>query len=324
MGTPLFFHAVRLLLPLAAMNFTALAGEAPRPVSADASPATASTQAQELSRPNYGQVLVDRLLLRNPDVLLAGLHVNLPDDSRPDDGRPDDGRNIIIASNFGRLGKPADEDDLGVMRSGQAKAEPNEARTRYAVELPMHDVSGATIGALGLNFRYQPGDDVEALGRRAVLIRDELARHSEDAAALMAPHPWHPMSTTLTRAQKLLDERMRATDAPLAMAIYAASATDPRMRVVASSTGGIGRPATEAEGAVAAGTPMMRANPRHAERQQVAVPLLDAEGRVVGVLELEYLRGAAGADDPMRRTVALRDGLRASIASRANLVSLEP
>jgi hypothetical protein len=125
----------------------------------------------------YGQQLVDEVLTRHPEVLLIGLHVTPP-------GEAD---NVIIASNFGRLGKKADEDDLGVIRSGHSKAEPNAAKTRYAVELPLEDVGGSTIGALGLNFGYKDGDDEQALERKAESIRDELKRRTADAANLVEP-----------------------------------------------------------------------------------------------------------------------------------------
>src|ERR1700681_1342711 len=78
-----------------------------------------------LSSKIYAQQLVDEVLTRHPEVLLIGLHVTPR-------GEAD---NVIIASNFGRLGKKADEDDLGVIRTGRSKAEPNAAKTRYAVEL---------------------------------------------------------------------------------------------------------------------------------------------------------------------------------------------
>jgi hypothetical protein len=45
--------------------------------------------------------------------------------------------NVIVASNIGRIGKSADEDDMNAITSGEAKLEFNETGDRYEIELMM-------------------------------------------------------------------------------------------------------------------------------------------------------------------------------------------
>ncbi|MDB5444400.1 MAG: TonB-dependent siderophore receptor, partial [Phenylobacterium sp.] len=61
----------------------------------------------------YGQHLIAGALAANPQVLVMALHVTPPGSKT----------NVIVASNIGRLGKPADEDDLRVITSGQPNLE---------------------------------------------------------------------------------------------------------------------------------------------------------------------------------------------------------
>ena len=58
--------------------------------------------AQETRAKNYAQSLIDRALAKHPKVTTLAMHVTPP--NSPD--------NMIIASNFGRIGKKADDDDL--------------------------------------------------------------------------------------------------------------------------------------------------------------------------------------------------------------------
>src|SRR3974390_2650795 len=95
----------------------------------------------------YGQELVDEAIAANPDLLVAMMHVTPP-------GEKD---NIIVASNIGRFGKKADEDDMRVIETGRSNLEIAAGGTRFEVELVLQDAAGNTIGALGLVFPYHEG-----------------------------------------------------------------------------------------------------------------------------------------------------------------------
>src|SRR5713226_8609239 len=96
-------------------------------------PNVAGIHAQETRANNYAQSLIARALARHPEVATLAMHVTPPDS-------PD---NVIIASNFGRIGKKADDDDLAVIKTGQPKSEVGK-NDRFSVELPLQDVSGDT------------------------------------------------------------------------------------------------------------------------------------------------------------------------------------
>src|SRR6266567_3971646 len=92
-------------------------------------PSATTIHAQETRAHNYAQALIDRTLARHPEAATLAMHVTPPNSAD----------NVIIASNFGRIGKKADEDDLAVMKTGEPKAEVGKNGDRFSVELPLQD-----------------------------------------------------------------------------------------------------------------------------------------------------------------------------------------
>jgi len=125
----------------------------------------------------HAQKLVDETVAKHPDVLVLAMHVTPPNSSE----------NVIIASNIGRIGKKADEDDLRVIRTGKPNLEVNNTGDRFEVELVLQDVSGKTIGALGVVFPYKAGDNKSEFQRRAERIRDDLRKQIPTLALLFEP-----------------------------------------------------------------------------------------------------------------------------------------
>ena len=66
----------------------------------------------------FAQKLVDEALVKHPEVVIIAMHVTPP-------GKTD---NVVIASNIGRYGKKADEDDMRVIDTGKSNLEINKAR----------------------------------------------------------------------------------------------------------------------------------------------------------------------------------------------------
>lgn len=119
------------------------------------------------------QALVDKAIDANPDLVTLAMHVTPPGEAT----------NIIVASNFGRIGKAADKDDIEVV-GGTTRKEVTNNGTRIAVELPQKDASGATIGALSTSFMLKPGQTPEDGATRAIAVRDWLASATPDLASL--------------------------------------------------------------------------------------------------------------------------------------------
>jgi TonB-dependent siderophore receptor len=113
----------------------------------------------------YAQFLVDESLAKHPQVEIIAIH------AKPPKGGTD---YPIVASNIGRIGKPADAGDLEVIKTGKPNLSVDAAGARIEVKLPLQDVSGATIGALAVVFPSKLGYDEAALYRQAEMIRGEL------------------------------------------------------------------------------------------------------------------------------------------------------
>lgn len=119
----------------------------------------------------YAQKLVDEALAKHPEIILIAIHA-----------QPPGHKNVIVASNFGRIGKIGDEDDMRCIHTGKSNLEVNGPH--YEDELVLQDTSGKTIGALGVVFNYKEGDDKEALQKIAETTRDEMKAQIPSAKAL--------------------------------------------------------------------------------------------------------------------------------------------
>lgn len=124
----------------------------------------------------YAQKLVEEALAKHPEVILIAIHASPPGH-----------KNLIVASNFGRIGKIGDDDDLRCIRTGKSNLELNSTGKHFEDELILLDASGKTIGALGVVFNYKPGDDKAALAKIADRVRDEMKAKLPSEATLFGP-----------------------------------------------------------------------------------------------------------------------------------------
>ena len=132
--------------------------------------ATMFAQAQSAASPSqpltYAQKLVNDTLAKHKEVVIMAFHVTPPNQTE----------NVIIASNIGRIGKKADEDDMRVVDTGASNLEVNKTGNHFEDELPLLDQNGNRIGAVGIVFNYKAGDDKQKLAKRAELVRDEMKK----------------------------------------------------------------------------------------------------------------------------------------------------
>ena len=126
----------------------------------------------------FAQRLVDATLAKHPEVAHLVMHVTPP--NKPDT------ENVIIASNIGRIGKRADEDDLRIMHTGNAEAVLAKSGDRFNVSLPLLDAAGNTIGVLAVGFPYKPGDDKATQLRAAEQLRNDLKAQIPDVQKLFS------------------------------------------------------------------------------------------------------------------------------------------
>lgn len=128
---------------------------------------------------NYSQVLVDSLFEAHPELLILCAHTIPP-------GKPDTAM-TISGCTIGRIGKAPDEDDLGVIRTGDERLEINETGDRFEDEMAIHDAKGRIIGALGTVYPYKAGDDKMALRAKAHAVLAEFEAKGTSAAKLLGP-----------------------------------------------------------------------------------------------------------------------------------------
>jgi hypothetical protein len=258
---------------------------------------------------SYAQELVDSTLAAHPDIAIMALHVTPP--KQPD--------NIIIASNIGRIGKKADDDDMNVVTNGKTNLEVNKAGDHFEVELPLQDVTGDRVGALSIVYPYKTGDDKTALEKRAEQVRDQLSRKISNAANLTQPYQFDPAVPTNTYAQQLVEQTMAAHPRLLILMLHIVPPGMSTNVVVGSSIGRFGKAADEDDmRAINTGIPNLEVN---GNRFEVETRLLDAKGQTLGAagIVLPYKPG----DDKaalQREGFAIRDELRAKIPALAKLM----
>ena len=270
--------------------------------------------AQEARANTYAQSLIDRALAKHPEVATLAMHVTPP--NSPD--------NVIIASNFGRIGKKADDDDLAVIRTGQPKAEIGKNGDRFSVELPLLDVSGDTVGALAVAFPYEPGDNKAKFSKQAEQVRDELRRRITNAGNLVEPFPYSQTPTN-TYAQKLVDETMASHPDLQILALHITPPNRADNIILASSIGRIGKRAdAEDRRVIDTGETLAKVN-KNGDRFEVELVLHDASRRPIGALAIVFPYKAGDAPSKFEeKAAAIRDELAARISDVASLMQRYP
>jgi iron complex outermembrane receptor protein len=114
-------------------------------------------------RSAHAQAIVERMMAANRDLVTLAFHIGESGAS-----------NEILASNFGRIGKPGDADDAQVIDHGATLREVTNGGRRAAIELPLLDRHGRIVGALSTSFVVGAGG-AEAAARRAAQVRNEIA-----------------------------------------------------------------------------------------------------------------------------------------------------
>ena len=122
----------------------------------------------------FAQKLVDEALAKHPEVVLLAIHAGAP-------------KYDIVASNFGRLGKLGDEDDLRCIRTGKENLEVNKEGNHFEDELPLKDKNGRTVGAVAAVFRYKAGDDKLAMQKIGQQIAREMQAQLPEGTRLFGP-----------------------------------------------------------------------------------------------------------------------------------------
>lgn len=263
---------------------------------------------------SYGQELVDQVVARNPRLLVIVLHVSPPNVANYP----------IIASNIGRIGKVADEDDMRVVTTEKSNLEVAHGGSRFEVELVLRDVTGANIGALGLVFPYKKGNDKNALEKKAISIRDWLSKRILNAANLVEHHPYEPLATTKTHAQKLVDGMLSKHPKLIALAMHVTPPKAPDNIIIASNFGRIGKKGDDDDmKVISSGEPIVGVY-AEGKRYGVEIPLRDASNKTIGALSVGFRYKSGDEKAYLSVAEGIRDELQQRIPSVEKLVELDP
>jgi len=128
----------------------------------------------------YAQTLVNDVMANHPELVVFGVHATAP-------GSKDE---ALIACNLDRIGKKDDDDDIAVATEGKMIMAPNlKDPNKFEVQLPLLDVQGRVVGSTGFVFKYHAGQDVVKLLKRALSIREDLAKKISDQKTLFQTAP---------------------------------------------------------------------------------------------------------------------------------------
>jgi hypothetical protein len=275
---------------------------------------------------SYAQMLLDQALEAHPEIVIMAIHATIPDTHD----------NVIVASNIGRIGKKADEDDMRVVDTGKPNLEVNESGDRFEAELPLEDTAGRNIGAIGIVYPYKAGGDKLALQRKAEQVRDELARRIPAPAGLFSPavaasghvKNWTPPAGKIY-AQQLVDGIMAAHPELLSATLHGVppGRTDTYTMFAGSFPERIGN-ADDPDDIDISKKGITILDPRWhrpndaVKKSVMMLPLRDASGENVGEVVLAYKNppdSGKTEKDFFLAATALRDGLQAKIPAYAAL-----
>jgi hypothetical protein len=277
--------------------------------------ASVAHAAEPVKRPHladgYGQHLLNQALAENPGVIIMMMHVTPPASKD----------NVVIASNIGRYGKVADPDDMEVITTGKSRLEINPKGDHFEVEEVLKDVSGDTIGALGVVWNYKAGDDQQAHRVQAEAIRDKLARRILHAGNLVDAWPYDPKFNDKTYAQALVEKTFAAHPELKVLAIHATPPGSKTNVILGSSIGRLGKKADEDDLRVILKGATNKEIAENGKRFEAELPLNDAKGKRIGALGV-VLAYKPGDDKEalVARAVKIRNEMAAQIASPAALV----
>jgi iron complex outermembrane receptor protein len=124
----------------------------------------------------FAQKLVETAVAKHPE--LSGVEMS---------ATPPGGHNCLtIASTETKdLGEKCDEDEFTAMRTGKPFAEKEE--DGFDITVPLHDATGKLIGAVGMDFKPEPGQQETGVIEQATRITRELEKKIPSKAALFDP-----------------------------------------------------------------------------------------------------------------------------------------
>ncbi|MDP9051472.1 MAG: hypothetical protein M3O31_12265 [Acidobacteriota bacterium] len=263
------------------------------------------------SQNTYGQHVVDETLSAHHDILVLGLH------AKPTDGAA----SVILASNFGRIGKPDDAGDLKIVETEQPESLVTKAGNRCNFGLPLHDNLGLTIGLITVAYAYADGDDKAALMARAVNLRDEVSRRLLNKGSLTENYPLDPTLVGRYYAQLLVEEVLLMHPRVAGVALHVTPPGRTDNLILASTFGRVGQLSDESD------LQMIRSGKHNVHvlpsgmRYSGELTLRDSARRTIGALLIIFpYKPGDDTDSLLKEAKQIRQELAARIQNVAELM----
>ena len=225
---------------------------------------------------NYAGELLAQVKKADPDLLGAVISAAAPKSSVV----------VVVASTEGiSSGAPADPFDIAAIKQSSPSSTISDKTMRMDIRMPLHDVSGDSVGALRLSYAYRAGVDTGALGQKAAHIRDWLQRRVSHAGNLFDPVPYDRDAPPAgTYAQQLVDEFMSRYPEIEIFVIHATPADSDYNVIAGSNIGRIGKKADNDDmRCIYTLKPNLEVNST-GKRFESEMPLHDRSGQVIGAL----------------------------------------
>ena len=262
---------------------------------------------------SYAQKLVDMSLAADRHLMIFSIHAIAPGSSNYS----------IVASNAARLlGKESDAAALHIIRDNATTVISAKPEGAFEVLVPMYDVTGATIGAFGLKYRY-PLPDRQAAIDAATKLRDELRNVIPSSHTLVDQFSYYASSGDNLAAQLLSKEVVRHPDLWV-LAFHCTPPGDTVNRLIAINYVKLtGKQSEESEEILSKnGNTALEVWPL-THRVETHVPMFDQQGALIGTLATVYFYQDYAADLPgiLARTIAVRDEVMRETPSLVALVA---
>ena len=237
------------------------------------------SQAAPIPGATYGHELLLEACRAHPELLAASISA-----------RPPKGTEAVVVASTDPQAVLARSDaaDLAASASAAPVSDVSPSGERLEVRLPLHDVSGDTIGTLHLSYGYHAGDDRAALVRRAESVRDFLQRRISHAGNLLDPYPYEPDAPSHTYAQQLADEFLERYPQIEILAIHATPPDSDYNIIAGSNIGRLGKKADNDDmRCVFTGKPNLEVNST-GKRFESEMQLHDRTGSVIGAVGMVF------------------------------------
>jgi hypothetical protein len=266
--------------------------------------AVSASQAAPISGSSYGHELLLEVSRAHPELLAASISAQPPKGSEA----------VVVASTelHAPLGR-SEAADLAAGKNAATASALSPSGDRLEVRLPLHDVSGDTIGTLHLTYGYHAGDDRAALERRAESVRDFLHRRISHAGNLLDPYPYEPDAPSHTYAQQLVDEFLDRYPQVEILAIHATPPDSDYNIIAGSNIGRLGKKADNDDmRCVFTGKPNLEVNST-GKRFESEMQLHDRGGNVIGAVGVVF---AYRKDDDKEALHAQAEKIKAGLEKR--------